>query len=361
MKGVISRGGKYVARPTHDGRKVWLGTFDCEEQAEAAIVAWRSQGRVQKDSITVDLLASIYRVQKVEHLSAATQGNYGRAVTAFCAEFGGREIHELHKIEIQGWANTVPSDYLRTIRTMFEWGKSMDVVTENPTAGVLPRPKPRKRMAMILAPEQVFALAETALEVTDEPEAHIVSAHIIFAAFTGMRPGEIAALRWRDIDYACDEIHVQHSITIGQQEKAPKNGLDRRIVLTPEARQALATLDPAAPESYIFQLPDGQLLVKANLHRYFDRIRRAFGMPGLVFYDLRHTCATNLLTIGIPSFVVAVQLGHTDNGRLVETTYGHPSDQAALDQIKRATRVAGHSENQRIRVAPQPATGGKTA
>lgn len=362
MKGIISRDGRYVARPTYAGKKHWLGTFDRLEDAEAAIVKWREQGRVTDGGgLTVAELVQLYGEQCYGRLAPSSVDNYRRALSSFAATFGPRPTRTLRRIEIQTWANTVPADYLRTARTLFEWSRKMDLAKENPTRGVSPRPATKRHRALILTNAQVCALADAAFEIHDEPEATIVAAHIHFAAATGMRPGEIAALRWRDIDYAQDEITVAASITLGSVEKAPKNGLTRRIVLTPPAREALASLDPGLPDERIFELPDGQLLIRATHSRYFDPVRRHVGLAGFRFYDLRHTCATRLLEAGMPSYVVAVQLGHSDGGRLVETTYGHPSKQDALDKIKQITRVAGISETPSLRVAGAVTTGSDAA
>jgi integrase len=54
------------------------------------------------------------------------------------------------------------------------------------------------------------------------------------------------------------------------------------------------------------------------------------------FYELRHFCATHLLELGVSHADVAVQLGHRDGGSLVMSTYGHPSEQAARERLKRA-------------------------
>jgi len=54
------------------------------------------------------------------------------------------------------------------------------------------------------------------------------------------------------------------------------------------------------------------------------------------FYELRHFCATHLLELGVSHADVAVQLGHTDGGALVMSTYGHPSEELARERLKRA-------------------------
>jgi integrase len=54
------------------------------------------------------------------------------------------------------------------------------------------------------------------------------------------------------------------------------------------------------------------------------------------FYELRHFCAIHLLELGLSHADVAIQLGHTDGGALVMSTYGHPSEQVARERLKRA-------------------------
>lgn len=353
MKGIIHRDGRFVARPTLGGRKHWLGTFDAIEDAEAAIVKWRERGHLSTANPTVTQVVDLFKRHRFDHLAPATVANYGRALTSLTAHFAGRECRTVRRIEIQEWAHESPRDYLSAARTMFRWATDMDVVADDPTRGVTAPPAPPRRKPRILSPAEVSSLADTCFEVWDEPEAAVLSAFIIFAAATGMRPGEIAALRWRDIDLTKDEITVRASISVGG-EKAPKNGETRTIALTPEARGALTRLDPAGPDERTFTMPDGQLLVKATLHRYWDRVRRAAGLPDYHLYNLRHTCATRLLEAGLPSYVVAAQLGHKDGGRLVETTYGHPSHADALDKIKAAT-VAEHAQGPRLRVAGEAA------
>jgi len=71
---------------------------------------------------------------------------------------------------------------------------------------------------------------------------------------------------------------------------------------------------------------------------YWNPVRAAFGRPGMDFYELRHFCATHLLELGVSHADVAVQLGHTDGGALVMSTYGHPSEELARARLKAAFR-----------------------
>lgn len=82
--------------------------------------------------------------------------------------------------------------------------------------------------------------------------------------------------------------------------------------------------------------PRGRRFSKGSHLYYWRAVRTAFGRPEMDFYELRHFCATHLLELGVSHADVAVQLGHTDNGRLVMSTYGHPSEASARERLKRA-------------------------
>ena len=73
------------------------------------------------------------------------------------------------------------------------------------------------------------------------------------------------------------------------------------------------------------------------LNLYWNPVRAAFGRPTTHFYELRHFCATHLLGLDVSHADVAVQLGHTDGGKLVMSTYGHPSDVAAREGCSERT------------------------
>src|SRR5439155_22624732 len=93
---------------------------------------------------------------------------------------------------------------------------------------------------------------------------------------------------------------------------------------------------------WFFVRLNGRLFAKSCLFYYWIPVRAVFVRPGMDFYELRHFCATHLLELGVAHADVAVQLGHTDGGALVMSTYGHPSEDLARERLKRAfaTNVA---------------------
>lgn len=164
---------------------------------------------------------------------------------------------------------------------------------------------------------------------------------IQFAAWTGIRAGELHAMRWDDIEG--DSVWVRRSRKTDGSIGKPKNGRERKIVLLPPAR----VLDqvPQREDGFIFHTARGEPLQKGNHHYAWRAVRAASGipqeraengLPDIRWHDLRHFCATQLLEMGLDHFAVSVQLGHEDGGALVMSRYGHPSKQAARERLLRA-------------------------
>ena len=86
----------------------------------------------------------------------------------------------------------------------------------------------------------------------------------------------------------------------------------------------------------MFTTTTGKRFSKTSHYYYWRAVRFAFGRSGMDFYELRHFCATELLRLGVSHADVAIQLGHTDGGALVMSTYGHPSENDARDRLRAA-------------------------
>ena len=157
---------------------------------------------------------------------------------------------------------------------------------------------------------------------------------VIFAAYVGLRPGELFALERGDVGRY--EVTIRQNLDGTGTIKAPKNGRERIVVLPPPAREALADAPVRLDVPWQFVTPHGRRFTKSSLYYYWNPVRAAFGRPGMDFYELRHFCATHLLELGVSHADVAIQLGHTDGGALVMSTYGHPSEDLARERLKRA-------------------------
>lgn len=145
---------------------------------------------------------------------------------------------------------------------------------------------------------------------------------------TGMRSGEVLALRWGDVDLTCGMLQVRSSLTRlrGQFSfSEPKSARSRRqVTLTAMAvaalsahrvrqlEERLALGDAWQDNDLVFPLQDGSPMNGIHLLRYqFHPLLRQAGLPIIRFHDLRHSCATLLLGQGIHPSIVASLLGHS--------------------------------------------------
>lgn len=196
----------------------------------------------------------------------------------------------------------------------------------------LEQPRGRKDLTALTEGE-VRQLADLALESCG-PYGSQFRAMILFAAYVGLRPAELFALERTDV--RGDEVVIRQAVGGDGEIKKPKNGRERIVILPPPAAAALRDLVVWPDLPWLFLTSRGQRFSKNSHYYYWRPVRALFGRPGMDFYELRHFCATHLLELGVSHADVAVQLGHTDGGRLVMETYGHPTELGARERLKRA-------------------------
>jgi len=187
----------------------------------------------------------------------------------------------------------------------------------------------------VFSPGEVWALARAAGSEQD-------AAIFLTAAFTGLRMGELLALRWRDVDFAGAAIRVRASYYLGQLT-TPKSGKVRAVPMAPDVATALAQLgrreDWVGDDDLVFAGELGRYLDGSALRRrYKDALGRA-GLRPLRFHDLRHTFGTRMIA---KADIRRVQewMGHAD----IQTTmrylhYAPHAEDAAL--VAEAFRTDG--------------------
>lgn len=158
---------------------------------------------------------------------------------------------------------------------------------------------------------------------------------LTLAVITGMRKGELRALRWEDVDLARKQLTVRHTVDrigrLGLVESEPKTQKGRRTLPLPQlAVDMLAQLrDEQAtqprgwnPERRVFPNTAGHTYDAGSLQASYKRLLREAGLPDIPFHNLRHSAASILLSRGVPAEVVRDILGHSSIDITIDI-YGH--------------------------------------
>jgi integrase len=145
------------------------------------------------------------------------------------------------------------------------------------------------------------------------------------AIATGMRQGELLALRWEDVDLDGGRLTIRHTLRLGTRDLAePKTerarrtlrlGADSLVALREHRRRQLEERLAAGRRwvdgDFVFTTSIGTPLDSRNVTKAFQRVLAQAGLPHQRFHDLRHACATLLLEDGEDLGVVSRILGHS--------------------------------------------------
>jgi integrase len=220
------------------------------------------------------------------------------------------------------------------------------VIATNPASGAQP-PRPKRAELAVVDPP----LAARLLEVTSGTRFELP---VAIAIATGMRRGEILALRWSDIEPDLSLARVRRSIqptAEGLVFEQPKTKRSRRAVALPAFLAPYLTAQRASQagrkqrlgagwheNDLVIDRGDGTPRNPDTLSSGWAIFIRKRGLPPVRFHDLRHAHATLMLSKGVHPKVVSERLGHASIGITLDT-YSHvlPAMQqeaaAAFDEI----------------------------
>ncbi len=237
---------------------------------------------------------------------------------------------------------------LSLVSAVFVEAVERELIETNPCIGV----KPKKRV------DESDTVEKWAYLTLDDQKAIAACGMIpradrlmiAFAIATGLRQGEQHHLEIKDLVVDGDDPHVL--VRYGSRSKAgaklpPKSGKKRKVPLTPigvgVSREWLGLLPAYAPENplgVVFPSPNGRLRHQGKPLGTTGALKRHLASAGITrrvrWHDLRHTCATNLITgvLGRQWTLAEVQrvMGHSSSA--VTERYSHMSDDVIADAAR---------------------------
>lgn len=218
----------------------------------------------------------------------------------------------------------------RLLHRAFVQAAKWQLLTTNPVDCVEP-PKVRR-------PEMVTVTAEQISQLLQAAQGTVFYAPVALAATTGMRRGEILALRWEDVDFERSAIRISRSL--GQTKagiffKEPKTPESRRTIAVSrytlnilekhkeDQRSEKSAMGTAyQDQGLVCAMPDGSPISPQYVSDNFRWVVKRAGLPHMTFHGLRHSQATILIASGVPVKVVSEMLGHS-NTSITQDLYTH--------------------------------------
>ncbi|MGP1581040.1 MAG: site-specific integrase [Wolinella sp.] len=225
--------------------------------------------------------------------------------------FGALELKAITPLMLKEWQSKLgllglSAKRINNIRAVFAGilneAVALELIARNPFAGIS-KPKGQKNEIAPLCLSEI----KTLLGVCDEAFKNVLKV----AFFTGLRPGELIALSWSDIDFEKEEIRVQRAIRHGELGNPKTEHSKRTIPLFRPAKEALLELKAKACAEWVFTSKSGNRLneSKAFAKAWKEALKRA-GLRERVFYQTRHSFATLMIEQGENLLALSQVMGH---------------------------------------------------
>jgi integrase len=236
------------------------------------------------------------------------------------SEFGDQRLGQLRSQEIAAWRMTIPAGHrfeaTQALRQVLGRAVEWRMLDVNPAKHGVNNPQRRRTEKRPF--ESWAQLAEVASRLGDRERALV-----IFAAATGLRPGEWIALEQRDIDRDARVVYVRRAFRNGRIKCPKTEGSVRAVPLQAIALDALERLPAGNRTDLLFPSLRGAYF---DLHNFRSRewkpAQLAAGItPIRRVYDLRHTFATFALRAGISTFDLSRYMGASLT--MIDRHYGH--------------------------------------
>lgn len=292
------------------------------------------------------------RVDIAVSTRSRTQGIITGHVTP---KWSKRKISDVQHADVQRWVSELldagqsPRSAKKIINVL---SQALDAAVKdrrlasNPADGVrFPRAKPRAKI--YLSADQVEELAS----VVDDRQRVIVYT----LAYTGLRWGELAGLRVKDLDPVRRRLNVEQTIVDDNGRSLVKPPKDNEIRSVPAPRFVVDMLveqgEGMGSDDLLFRSPRGYPL--RNRHergRWFDAAAEAIGEPDLTPHGLRHAAASMAISAGASVLAVQRMLGHSSATVTLDVyseLFDGDLDELAerLDRVRAESRLRGSYAN----------------
>jgi integrase len=303
-----------------------IGLTRTQAEAELRRLIAEDTGAFSEERLNLEDLGPRFLAQKeTVGLRRKTLKDYeGTLRVHLVPYFGGRSLERITPVEVEsyirvklreGKSRKTIDHHLGLLSSMFRFAVKRGFVRINPVdAAERPRQQRTEADIRYLSIEELEAVLRA---TPDDALGRMERVLYLTAAMTGLRRGELVALRWRDVDWASGVIRVRRSYGDGEFGPPKSRRSSRAVPMCDRVGRELERLYEESlfrgEEDLVFCHPDlGTVYDPSKVRkRFVDACVRA-GVRPARFHDLRHTFGTHMAGAGAPLRAVQEWMGHSD-------------------------------------------------
>lgn len=235
---------------------------------------------------------------------------------------GGRKLHA--ETLGKGLSDRTIRAIHANCRTALQRSVQDGLIRTNPAVGCKLPPKKAREM-QVLTQNEILRFLHQA---KDEGYYEL----FLLELGTGMRRGEILALKWSDLNFLTGELRIERQVYIIKAEviiSAPKTKASVRTVILPSSLvKILAEYRKSVDSEWMFPSPtdNGRPRNPSSVRKRLQLILERAGCKKVRFHDLRHTFATMALEHGMDVKTLSATIGHVSSATTVNVKNSHTND-----------------------------------
>lgn len=350
--------GRYIKSRTESGKIIYGYVYarsyrETKEKQKAKMVSCNSQ-TINKNEHTFSWLASEWFESIKLHIKASTQNKYHNMLTNYILpEYGNQPFNAITYDFIEshckflleaggkkgnGLSPKTVSDVLAIIRNISKFAIRKGIYVACDASAV--------QIRQDVKPMRVFSIVEQnqlCNHILENPEPCNIG--ILVCLFTGLRVGEICALRWEDISYSDQSIYIHHTlqrIQINQDHGAktkvvvttPKSTCSIRKIPLPDEISKILVLNQKSSSGYLLTNDNYKFVEPRTMQNKFKKILNDAGIENANFHALRHTFATRCVELGFDVKSLSEILGHA-TVNITMNRYVHPTYELKMKNMQK--------------------------
>jgi integrase len=342
--------GRVEILPRTDGKQTFhhLGWFPTKRERDTAVLdarrdrPWDASATAQTpcdewaDRFLHRMETGALRARGGRRYKDSTISTLRTQLKTFRRQFGDRTPGSITRVEAEDWAATISPSMLPAVIQLFNDLQHAEVIDRNRFLGLSQRRHRKDRRPP--SEEQMLGLVTACDTLGDY--APIMRALLTFAAYTLMRPSELVALQWDNIDFDAGRILVDARFYRGRTD-LPKSNRPRIVALTAPALAALEQLqqvDGYPVGGLVFRNKTGGRLTAPTLSAYWAQVRARAGLEHDFYVATKHYGVWFMkVRLELPNAAIAAQAGWSEKtvDKMI-ATYGHAVDERRLTEIQTA-------------------------